>query len=332
VATLPSPLLRTRLAGLDLASPVILAAGTAGVLDETAGVMDLSRVGAVTTKSITPEGREGNAPMRVAPVAAGMLNAIGLANPGIDRFVAEFAPRASTLPCRVIGSAAGFSVGDYERVAGALSACEGIDAVELNVSCPNVHGGPEFGADTEALGEVVAAARVAMGERAGAGSGAGGGKPLLVKLPPVAIGTPTDIVALARAAIEAGADALTLCNTMQGMAIDVHTRKPLLGNITGGLSGPALHPITLRLIHLVYQAVAKDAAIPIIGLGGVTRWEDAAAFILAGATAVGIGTAAFADTRRPVKIAKRLERWVRSQGVGSIADLTGRLEDAPPNA
>jgi dihydroorotate dehydrogenase (NAD+) catalytic subunit len=320
VATLPSPLLRTHLAGLDLASPVILAAGTAGVLDETAGVMDLSHIGAVTTKSITPEPREGNAPMRVAPVAAGMLNAIGLANPGIDRFTAEVAPRAGALPCRVIGSAAGFSVDDYERVAGALSACEGINAVELNVSCPNVHGGPEFGADTGALAEVVTAARAAMGDRAD------GGKPLLVKLPPVAIGTPTDIVALARAAIDAGADVLTLCNTMPGMALDVHTRKPLLGNTTGGLSGPALHPIVLRLVHLVYQGVARDAGVPIIGLGGVTRWEDAAAFILAGATAVGIGTATFADTRRPVKIARGLERWTRTQGAESIADLIGRIK------
>ncbi len=321
-----SPLLQTRLAGLNLASPIILAAGTAGVLDETAGVMDLSRIGAVTTKSITPEPREGNAPMRVAPVAAGMLNAIGLANPGIDRFVAEVAPRASALPCRVIGSAAGFSVGDYERVAGALAACDGIDAVELNVSCPNVHGGPEFGADTGALAQVVKAARSAMGERVG---GSGGGKPLLVKLPPVAIGTPTDIVALASAAIDAGADALTLCNTMPGMALDVHTCKPLLGNTTGGLSGPALHPITLRLIHLVYQGVARDAGVPIIGLGGVLRWEDAAAFILAGATAVGIGTATFTDTRRPVKVAKGLERWIRSQGSDSIADLTGRIDNGP---
>ena len=285
--------------------------------------MDLSRVGAVTTKSITVEPREGNAAMRVAPVAAGMLNAIGLANPGIDAFAAEVAPRARAMPCRVIGSAAGFSVADYERVAAALAACDGIDAVELNVSCPNVHGGPEFGADVGALAEVVKAARAAMGERP---DGSGGGKPLLVKLPPVAIGTPTDMVTLARAAIEAGADVLTLCNTMPGMGIDVHSRKPLLGNVTGGLSGPAVHPVVLRLIHFVYQGVARDAGIPIVGLGGVLHWEDAAAFILAGATAVGVGTATFADTRRPAKVARGLQRWARSQGVGSIAELVGSLE------
>lgn len=314
------PSLRTTLCGLELASPIILAAGTAGTLDEAAGVMDLSRVGALVTKSITPEPREGNAPMRVAPIRVGMLNAIGLANPGIDRFVAEYAPRAAAMPCRVIGSAAGFSVADYERVAGALAACPGLDAVELNVSCPNIHGGPEFGADIGALAEVVAAARRAMGDRIG------GGKPLLVKLPPVAVAAPTSIVDLARVAIDAGADALTLCNTVPGMGIDVRTRRPLLGNVTGGLSGPAVHPVVLRLIHLVYRGVARDAGVPIVGLGGVLVWEDATAFILAGATAVGLGTATFADTRGPVRLLKGLEKWTRTQDAASISQLTGTLD------
>lgn len=305
---------------MDLASPIILAAGTAGVLDETSGVMDLARIGAIVTKSLTPEPRAGNEPLRVAPVRAGMLNAIGLANPGIDRFVDEIAPRASALPCRVIGSVAGFCAQDYELVAGKLGACEGIDAVELNVSCPNVHGGPEFGTDVGALTEVVAAARKAIGQRAN------GGKALFVKLPPVSIGTPTTIVDLAKAAIEGGADALTLCNTTPGMAIDVHARRPVLGHVTGGLSGPAVHPIVLRLIHLVYQGVARDAGVPIVGLGGVLRWDDAAAFVLAGASAVGVGTAMFANTRGPTKIIKGLDKWVGKQQVGSIAELTGMLK------
>lgn len=316
----PPTSLATTLCGLELASPIILAAGTAGTLDEAAGVMDLSRIGAIVTKSITPEPRDGNAPMRVAPVRVGMLNAIGLANPGIDRFIAEHAPRAAALPCRVIASAAGFSVQDYQRVTQAFAACDGLDAVELNVSCPNVHGGPEFGADPAAITEVVTAARSALGTRSG------GGKPLLVKLPPVAIGTPATIVDLARAAIDAGADAITLANTTPGMGIDVHSRRPLLGNTTGGLSGPAVHPIVLRLIHLVYQGVARDANIPIVGLGGILTWEDAAAFILAGASAVGVGTASFADTKGPTRLLKGLQKWVRSQDAASIAQLVGTLK------
>ncbi len=303
-----------------MTSPVILAAGTAGVLDETSGVMDLSRIGALVTKSITPEPRDGNSPMRVAPVRAGMLNAIGLANPGIEAFVEAFAPKAASVPCRVIGSAAGFCVSDYEQVAGRLAACDGIDAIELNVSCPNVHGGPEFGVDCGALAEVVSATRQAIGRRAD------GGKPLLVKLPPVSIGTPTTIVDLARAAVDAGADVLTLCNTTPGMAIDVQTRSPVLGNGTGGLSGPAVHPIVLRLIHLVYTQFAREAGVPIIGLGGVMRWDDAAAFVVAGASAVGVGTAMFADTRRPGRLVRELDRWVVSQGVASIDELTGSLQ------
>jgi dihydroorotate dehydrogenase (NAD+) catalytic subunit len=318
--TPPPSSLRTTLCGLDLVSPVILAAGTAGTLDEASGVVDLSRVGALVTKSITPEPREGNAPMRVAPLAVGMLNAVGLANPGVERFVAEYAPRAGGLACPVIGSAAGFSVADYGLVAGALAGCVGVAAVELNVSCPNVHGGPEFGADPGALAEVVAAAREAVGDRLG------GGRPLIVKLPPVAIGTPATIVDLARVAIEHGADGLTIANTVPGMGVDVRTRRPLLGNVTGGLSGPAVHPVVLRLVHVVYRGVARDAGVPIIGLGGVLGWEDAAAFVLAGASAVGVGTASFVDPRGATRVLRGLGRWVASQGAGSIADLVGTLE------
>lgn len=308
-------LLRTTLAGMDLASPIVLAAGTAGVLAETADVIDLRRVGAVVTKSITPEPREGNPPWRVVPERGAMLNAIGLANPGIEGFRREYAPRIDSVPCRVIASAAGFSVDDYVRVVRGFSQTPGLAAVELNVSCPNVRGGVEFGADTGALREVVAAAREAWG-----------GRPLIVKLPPVTIGTPMAIVDLARSAVEAGADALTLCNTVPAMAIDVASRRPKMANITGGMSGPAIHPIVTRLIHLVYAGFARDAGVPIVGLGGVTRWEDAAAFVLAGATAVGIGTGLFIDTRSPIRILRGLEKWVHTQGAASIRDLVGRLD------
>lgn len=315
MASDPRALLRTNLAGLDLASPIVLAAGTAGVLAETADILDLSLIGAVVTKSITPQPREGNPPWRVVPERGAMLNAIGLANPGIDGFMGKHAPQIGAVACKVIGSAAGFSIADYVCVAGGFAECNAMAAMELNVSCPNVHGGVEFGADAGALRELVSAAREAWGKR-----------PLIVKLPPVAIGTPTGIVDLSRAAVEAGADVLTLCNTVPAMAIDVETRRPKLANVTGGLSGPAVHPITTRLIHLAHSGFAREARVPIIGLGGVTRWQDAAEFVLAGATAVGIGTGLFIDTRSPMKVLRGLGRWVQGQGETSVASLVGRLE------
>lgn len=311
-------ILGVRLGSLALASPIVLAAGTAGVIDETADVMDLRRVGALVTKSITPLPREGNAVWRVLPERTGMLNAIGLANPGIEGFVEGYAPRAADVPCRVFGSAAGFSIADYVCVIEGFGECDGLAGIELNVSCPNVHGGTEFGADAGALRELVheVCARSA-------------GKPVFVKLPPVAVASPTGVVDLARVAIEAGASGLTLCNTMPAMAIDVEQRKPALANVTGGLSGPALHAIVTRIIHLVYRGVAKDAGVPIIGLGGVMTWRDAAAFMLAGASAVGVGTAMFVRPGQPVRIARGLEKWARREGVASIGELTGALELKP---
>jgi dihydroorotate dehydrogenase (NAD+) catalytic subunit len=305
---------RVRCAGIDLASPVVLAAGTAGVLDETSDILDLARIGALVTKSITPLPREGNAVWRVLPERTGMLNAIGLANPGIERFVQDIAPRAASMKCPVIASAAGFCIADYVCVVEGFTDCPALAAIELNVSCPNVHGGTEFGSDRGLLAELVQAATAAAR-----------GKVIIVKLPPLAVAAPTSIVDLARVAIESGAGALTISNTMPAMAIDIHRRVPALANVTGGLSGPAIHAIVTRLIHLVYRGVAREAGVPIIGLGGVMNWRDAAEFILAGASAVGIGTASFVDIKRPLQIARGLERWARSQGVSSIAELTGAL-------
>lgn len=307
-------LLALDLAGVPLRSPVILAAGTAGTLDEMADVLDLSRVGAVVTKSITRLAREGNPTWRILECKVGMLNAIGLANIGLDEFESHIAPRVASVPTTVIGSIAGFSVDDYVQVAAAMDGVEAMPAVELNVSCPNVHGGLEFGADPALLGELVRAVRPALPATR-----------LFVKLSPVAVASPRGIADFARAAVDAGADALCIANTTPAMAIDVKTRRPRLANVTGGLSGPAVHPIAVKLVYDAYRLVCRDAGVPIVGIGGVLTWEDAAEFVLAGATAVEVGTGLFADPGIPLKIARGLERWVRSQGVERLADLVGRV-------
>ena len=309
------PALTTEIAGLRLRNPVILAAGTAGYLDEMAEVLDLSRVGALVTKSITREPREGNPTWRILETRSGMLNAIGLANIGVEAFVRDVAPRLGTAKATVIGSIAGFSIEDYTAVATEFGRIGALAAVELNVSCPNVHGGCEFGADPAALRELLAAVRPALS-----------GKPLFVKLSPIPVGTRGHAMPdIARAAIESGADALCLTNTIPAMGIDVITRKPRLANTTGGLSGPAVHPVAVKLVHDVYRAVAKEARIPLIGIGGVMNWEDAAEFILAGAAAIEMGTALFADPRAPERVATGLARWVRDHNRHSIGDLVGDL-------
>jgi dihydroorotate dehydrogenase (NAD+) catalytic subunit len=304
-------------AGLALRTPVILAAGTAGYIDEMADAIDLSRVGAVVTKSITGESREGNRTWRIIehPTASAMLNAIGLANVGIDRFVAEYGGRIAGAGTTVIGSIAGSSIEEYTRVARGMAGLAGMPAVELNVSCPNVHGGCEFGVDAGALRELLSSVRSVLGD-----------KRLLVKLSPIAVGGPgANMIAIARAAIEGGAHGLCIANTVPAMAIDVNSRRPRLSNVTGGLSGPAVHPIAVKLVHDVYRGLAREAGVPIIGIGGVLRWEDAAEFILAGATAVEMGTALFADPRSPLKVAQGLESWVRRQNATGVHQLVGAV-------
>lgn len=313
MARSPDPSLSVELAGIPLASPVILAAGTAGYSDELADVLDLSRVGAVVCKSITREPRDGNATWRLWPAKAGMLNAIGLANPGIEAFMADIAPGLAKLPTVLFGSIAGTKIEDYAHVARHLETVPEMPAVEVNVSCPNVHGGTEFGVDPVALSELVSAVRAELKRTK-----------LIVKLSPIAVGQP-GLVAIARAAIEAGADALTIANTVPAMAIDVRTRRPVLSNVTGGLSGPAVHPVAVRLVHEVYRGVAREAGIPIIGAGGVFAWDDAAEMILAGASAIQVGTALFADPRAPVKINRGLSRWLNTHRARSVKDLTGQV-------
>ncbi len=305
----------------------MLAAGTAGVLDEVGDVLPLDTLGAITTKSLTAEARDGNPTWRILPARGGMLNAIGLANPGVDTFCAHVAPRIAGLPVPIIASVAGFSIDDYVRVAARLDELPALGAIELNVSCPNVHGGTDFGVDPKALGDLIRALRPVCSQTR-----------LFVKLSPVVIGSPT-IADLARICVEPpgasetsgpnarpGADGLCVSNTIPAMSIDVRTRRPRLTNRTGGLSGPGIHPAIVKLVHDVYRAVAKPTATPIVAIGGVLTWEDAAEFILAGASGVGIGTALFADPRTPMKITRGLNRWVRAQGAGSIGELIGAVE------
>lgn len=321
----PADILGVNLAGVALRNPVILAAGTCGYLDEMNDAIDLARVGAVVTKSITRLPRDGNATWRIIETRSGMMNAIGLANVGVEAFSREIAPRVASVPTTVIGSIAGFSIDDYVAVAAAMDDCDAIQAVEINVSCPNVHGGTEFGADPRSLSELVRALRPVLSRAR-----------LFVKLSPIANG-PLPIKDVARSAIEAGAqpagpnsrpgaDAICLANTMPAMAIDVHSRRPRLANITGGLSGPAIHPIAVKLVHDCYRAIAKDTSTPIIGIGGVLSWEDAAEFILAGASAVEMGTSLFVDPRSPLRVIAGLEKWARAQGAPRISDLVGGVK------
>lgn len=318
------PILRTDLAGLTLRNPVILAAGTAGYLDEFHDVINLGHIGAAIGKSITRLPRDGHDTWRIIESDAGMLNAVGLANMGLDAWSTDLAPtirsRADAIGLTPFGSISGFSFDDYVAVADAMNKAEGLAAVEINVSCPNVHTGTSFGESPDMLRDLIAALRITLTA-----------KPMIVKLSPLVFGP---LLEIARAAIEGraapggpnnrpGADILCISNTMPAMAIDIESRKPRLSNTTGGLSGPAIHPIAVRLVHMVYKDIAKPAGVPIIGLGGVLRWQHAAEFILAGATAVGMGTALFIDPKSPLRVAKGLAAWARRQGVTNIGELVG---------
>ena len=305
------PDLSADLAGLKLASPTLTCSGTCGYAFEYADFMDLGRLGAFVTKSITRHERPGNEPARVVETRGGMLNAIGLANVGLDRFLAEKVPQLRRMPCPVVVNVAGHSTADYVETVAALNGVACVSAVELNVSCPNVTDGLTFGTHPGRLRELVAEVKAALPA-----------KPLLVKLSP----NVEDITATAAAAVAGGADVLSLVNTFTAMAVDVNTRRPRLANVTGGLSGPAVKPIALHLVSRVYRNVTKHSRTPIVGMGGVQSWQDAAEFVLAGASAVAVGTALFVDPATPNHIADGLEAWLRRQGVPRLADLVGALE------
>ena len=287
--------LSVNLAGLKLANPTMTCSGTCGYAFEYADFMDLGKLGAFVTKSITREERAGNEPARIVETRAGMLNAIGLANVGLDRFLAEKVPLLKNMPCPVIVNVAGHSFDDYTETCGAMDSLDCVAAVELNVSCPNVADGLTFGTHPGRLRELVGQVKKVLPH-----------KPLIVKLSP----NVEDVTLTARGAIDGGADALSLINTFTAMAVDIYKRRPRLANVTGGLSGPAIKPIAVHMVSRVYRTVAKHAGVPIVGMGGIQTWQDAAEFILAGASAVGIGTALFVDPATPNKIVDGLQQWL----------------------
>ncbi|UCE58987.1 MAG: dihydroorotate dehydrogenase [Phycisphaerales bacterium] len=302
--------LAVNLAGIRMSNPVMTASGTSGYGPDFAEHVDLEKLGAFVTKAISPELRKGNPPPRTVETAAGMLNAIGLANLGLDRFVAEIVPFLQTVSTPIIVNVVGHSIEDYQTVCDRLDPIDCISGLELNVSCPNVADGLEFGTDAERLENLVASVRPLV-KRA----------TLIVKLSP----NVTDIVQTAQAALRGGADVLSVINTLRGMAINADLRRPILANRCGGLSGPAIKPVALYCVDRVYTQVARDAQVPIIGMGGVYDWRDAAEFLLAGATAIAVGTALFVDPTIPMRICEGLATYLRERGLTSTRDLIGQL-------
>ena len=302
------PEMKVSLAGMELTSPIIAASGTFGYGIEYEEIVSLDKIGGFVTKGISLEPMVGNAPPRIIQTAAGMLNAIGLQNIGVEEFIAKKLPPLRRYPlCNVIVNVFGYTVGQYIAVIQRLNQAEGIAAYELNVSCPNVHAdGMHFGTNPGSLEYLVTQAKNAAT------------RPLIVKLSP----NVTSIAYMARVAAGAGADAVSLTNTFLAMSIDAETRRPRLANITGGLSGPAIKPIALRMVYETARAVE----IPIIGMGGITRPEDVVEYLLAGATAVEVGTASYADPRAIARLTQGLESWCRSHGVKKVSSLTGALE------
>ncbi len=299
-------------AGLRLASPVFTASGTCGYADELSAFMDMDCLGGFITKSITREPRKGNPTPRIVETDSGMLNAIGLANIGVERFIEEKIPILQRMKAAVFVNAAGVTIDDYVAVIEQLAKFDAIAGYELNISCPNVKkGGISFGTDPELVCQVTRAAKEAAGD-----------KVLMVKLTP----SVTDIAATAAAAVEGGADALSLVNTFTAMVIDIETRRPVLANRTGGLSGPAIKPIAVYLVNKVYNEVAGDAGIPILGLGGIRTASDAVEFMMAGASAVAVGTSSFVNPASCEKIVRGIRHYCETHAISSVSELTGSIE------
>jgi dihydroorotate dehydrogenase (NAD+) catalytic subunit len=296
--------MRVDLCGVELASPVIAASGTFGYGVEFEEIITLARIGGFVTKGLSCEPMLGNKAPRIIETAAGMMNAIGLQNMGVRAFIEEKLPILRKVKgAKVIANIFGFTIADCIEVIRILNDAEGIVLYELNASCPNTsHGGMVFGTDPKLLGDLVYCCKMAAT------------RPLIVKLSP----NVTSIAHMATVAAGAGADAVSLVNTFLSLAIDIETRRPRIANVTGGLSGPAIKPIAVRMVHDVANAVR----IPIIGLGGISRAEDAVEFMLAGATAVQVGTATYADPRAVENIATGLKRWCNEHGIAKVSELT----------
>ncbi|MBR1543071.1 MAG: dihydroorotate dehydrogenase [Bacteroidaceae bacterium] len=299
--------LNVNIGSLKLKNPVLTASGTFGYGEEFADFIDLTRLGGFIVKGTTLHPREGNPYPRMAETPMGMLNAVGLQNKGVHHFVEHIYPRLKDLDTNVIVNVSGSSVEDYSETAAIINELDNIPAIELNISCPNVkHGGMTFGVHPEAAAEVVSAVRKAYH------------KTLIVKLTP----NVTDITEIAKAVEGAGADSVSLINTLLGMAIDAERRKPLLSTVTGGLSGPCVKPVALRM---VWQ-VAKAVKVPVVGLGGIMNATDAVEFLLAGATAIELGTANFIDPGITVKVVDGINEYLDRHGFKSVKEIIGALE------
>ncbi|TCS81897.1 dihydroorotate dehydrogenase [Pectinatus cerevisiiphilus] len=298
--------LKTELAGIKMNSPIMTASGTFGFGEEFEDFADFSTLGAIVVKGTTLQPRSGNKGIRIAETPAGMLNCIGLENPGVKVFIDEISPRIKKYNCPIIVNISGSTVEEYGELANMLD-IDAVAAVELNVSCPNVkEGGIAFGVEPKSMMSVIRAAKKNTH------------KPVIIKLSP----NVTDIAMMAKAAEEAGADAISLINTLMGMAIDINTWRPVLGNITGGLSGPAVKPVALRMVWEVRKAVS----LPIIGMGGIMNAQDAIEFFLAGADAVAVGTANFVEPDITVKIYDGLEKYLGQKNLTDIKDIIGKLQ------
>ena len=299
-------MLEVNIGKLRLKNPVMGASGTFGFGKEYEDFLDVNNIGAIVTKGITPLPRAGNPGVRIAETPSGMLNCIGLENPGVEVFIQEILPKIKTYDTAVIVNISAGSVEEYGKMAELLN-IDGVDALEVNISCPNVkEGGIVFGTDPRAAASVTKSVKAHTD------------KTVIVKLSP----NVTDIVTMAKAVEQAGADAISLINTLTGMAIDINTRKPLLGNITGGLSGPAVKPVALRMI---WQC-AKAVNIPIIGMGGIASANDAIEFMLAGATAVAIGAYNFVEPTALKDVADGIEAYLKQHNIKDVNELIGALE------
>jgi len=299
--------LTTNIGNLELKNPVLTASGTFGYGIEYADFMDLSRIGGIFVKGTTIHHREGNDYPRMAETPSGMLNAVGLQNKGVDYFISDIYPKIKDIDTHMMVNVSGSIIEDYVACAERINELENIPAIELNISCPNVkQGGMAFGTNCDSASEVIKAVRKVYH------------KTLIVKLSP----NVTDITAIAQVAETEGADAVSLINTLMGMAIDAEKRKPLLSTVTGGLSGSCVKPIALRMVYQTYKAVK----IPIIGLGGISNWKDAIEFILAGATAIQIGTYNFIDPAVSVKVVDGINDYLDRHKFQSIKELVGALQ------